>query len=238
MDWFKKTRFSKTAELDEKEYNKRKEQQEKLDDESWIWIDGYMATEIDMTYLDLSLKCELHKQYNAKDVEFSLCKELKEVFAWNELDGKNRFFKVKALVRSADYNNYYCKKSSYDVYLPYHSPSLRRIFAKSVILEEEVTYSNGLKDYIHNKFEFIENEQEYEQLKYELYPSLRERKFIAELRSVGYSELFSNILYKEKANSASVMNEDKVLKKTFDKARSFKEEGISKEMSIYLLLKS
>lgn len=110
MGWFKKTRFSKTAELDEKEYNNRKEQQENSDNECWIWIDGYMATEIDMTYLDLSLKCELHKQYEAKDVEFYLCRELEEVFAWNELDGKNRFFKVKALVRSTDYNNYYYKK--------------------------------------------------------------------------------------------------------------------------------
>lgn len=206
--------------------------------DEWIWMDGYKGTDIDMKCRGFGYK--LHKQYNidgeVKECEngFHLCRELNEVFGWYPLNGNTRFFKVKALVRKEDYDNYYrCRGIGFITTDPYYEPK-RKIAAKSIIFEEEIAYSSGLKEYIHNKYKFIDTEQEYIQLRNTKYEHFREKKFINTFKGLGYSELFANILYDEKVKRSNV---DSWLFDMMKKAKAFKEEGVSKELSIYLLLK-
>ena len=108
---------------------------------------------------------------------------------------------------------------------------LWKIVAKSIVFYEEITYSNGLKDYIHEKCKFIENDQEYTYLNN--YKVFRKRKFITTLKDIGYSELFSNVLYEDKMR---LENEDQKLFDTITKAKVLKEEDVSKDVAVYLLL--
>lgn len=80
--------------------------------EEWIWVEGYKGTDKDM-------KCrgyqyELGKRFDISyDAEieecvrgFHLCLHLKDVYDHYSIGKGHRFFKVKALVRKSDYDNY------------------------------------------------------------------------------------------------------------------------------------
>lgn len=80
--------------------------------EEWIWVEGYKGTYSDMTCN--GYQYELGKQY---DIEkgtvvkecsngFHLCLKLEDVFNYYGIGGRNRFFKVKALVRKSEYDTY------------------------------------------------------------------------------------------------------------------------------------
>lgn len=234
MNWFKRNIVSEDVEAEDE----NKDNAEIKNTDKWIWIEGYKGTDIDMKCR--GFEYELHKQYDidgeVKECEngFHLCRELKEVFRWYSLSGNSRFFKVKSLVRKEDYDSYYKRREIGWISAWYDTPP-REIAAKSIIFEEEMTYSNGLKEYIHNQYKFIENEQEYACLKCDDYENFRKRKFITILKDIGYSELFSNVLYKDKMR---LENEDQKLFETITKAKAFNEENVSKEMSVYLLLNS
>lgn len=203
--------------------------------DKWIWIEGYKGTDCDMKCR--GFQYELNRQYDiegdVKECEngFHLCLNLKDVFGWYKIKHGNRFFKVKALVRKNDFDNY-----GSIFYKPFCSEPIvtDKIVAKSIVFTEEIGYSNGLKEYIHNQYKFIDNEQEYIKLKNIKYECFRKRKLVDTLKEIGYSELFANILYDKKANSSNV---DVTLFDVMNKAKAFKEEGVSKDISVYLLLK-
>ncbi|WP_330653117.1 DUF7666 domain-containing protein, partial [Clostridioides difficile] len=80
----------------------------KKNSEEWIWIEGYKGTDRDMKCRNFQY--ELNKTYSVEEIHrgniniydygFHLCLDLKDVFRCYNLDLSNRFFKVKALVRS------------------------------------------------------------------------------------------------------------------------------------------
>jgi hypothetical protein len=81
--------------------------------EKWIWVDGYKGTNKDMQGHG-NYQFEIGKRYDMPlDTEirdchagFHLSLNLKDVFKHYRVGNSNRFFKVRALVRERDYNNY------------------------------------------------------------------------------------------------------------------------------------
>lgn len=84
----------------------------KLQDK-WIWVDGYKGTTKDMQGHD-NYQFEIGKRYDMPlDIEirdchagFHLSLNLKDVFKHYPIGKGNRFFKVRALVRERDFNQY------------------------------------------------------------------------------------------------------------------------------------
>lgn len=81
--------------------------------EKWIWVEGYKGTNKDMQGHG-KYQFEIGKRYDMPtDVEirdchsgFHLSLNMKDVFQHYKIGGGNRFFKVRALVREKDFNDY------------------------------------------------------------------------------------------------------------------------------------
>ena len=82
-------------------------------EEKWIWVEGYKGTDKNMQGHG-NYQFEVGKRYDMPtDVEirdchsgFHLSLTMKDVFAHYGIGNGNRFFKVKALVREKDFNEY------------------------------------------------------------------------------------------------------------------------------------
>lgn len=80
--------------------------------EEWIWIEGYKGTHADMTCQ--CFQYELGAGYHIDDDKeirecvngFHLCLKLEDVFRYYTPGDGKRYFKVKALVRKRDYEEY------------------------------------------------------------------------------------------------------------------------------------
>lgn len=81
--------------------------------EKWIWVEGYKGTDKDLQGHG-NYQFEVGKRYDMPtDAEiedchsgFHLSLNLKDVFGYYSIGNGNRFFKVKALVREKDFNEY------------------------------------------------------------------------------------------------------------------------------------
>ena len=90
-----------------------KKKEEKLQEGEWIRVKGYKGMKEDMK-AHYDFQYELGKTYTVEDPDsveiceygyhFSL--NLKDVFRYYDLVNNNRFFKVEALVRKKDYDEY------------------------------------------------------------------------------------------------------------------------------------
>ena len=118
-------------------------------EEEWIWVEGYKGTDKNMCCRDYQY--ELGKQYDMpKDVEikacengFHLCLNFTDVYPYYyNIGNGNRFFKVKALVRKSDVENYGTETcGNYSVYL-----DCDKLVAKSIIFISELMMDEILKD--------------------------------------------------------------------------------------------
>ncbi len=118
-------------------------------EEEWVWVEGYKGTDKDMKCRDFQY--ELGTQYDIPDGQvieecksgFHLCLELADVFCYYGVGDGNRYFKVKALVRKSDKDNY----SSTFVYNGYYiRPGSNKLAAKSIVFISELKYDEILKD--------------------------------------------------------------------------------------------
>lgn len=81
-------------------------------EEEWIWVEGYKGTDKDMKCRDFQY--ELGTQYDMPEDEplevcrggFHLCLLLDNVYNYYNIGNGHRFFKVKALVRKSDAEQY------------------------------------------------------------------------------------------------------------------------------------
>ena len=105
-------------------------------EEEWIWVEGYKGTDKDMKCRDfqygLGMQYEMPEDQKIKECEsgFHLCLYLSDVFNYYGVGNSNRFFKVKALVRKTDRENY--RFASF-------YGGLNKLVAKSIIFTSELT---------------------------------------------------------------------------------------------------
>lgn len=124
-------------------FKKNKKTEEiKKECEEWIWVDGYKGMDKDMQCYG-GFQYELGKSYDMPEdatIEacnggFHMCLKLKDVFSHVPIRSNNRFFKVRALVRKFDLDNYGVR-SRYD-----WTSILRddKLAAKSIEIVQELT---------------------------------------------------------------------------------------------------
>lgn len=114
--------------------------------EEWIWVEGYKGTDKDMRCRDFQY--ELGKQYDMPEDQtikacesgFHLCLEFDDVFNYYDIRNNHRFFKVRALVRKTDKDNYGhpILNWSYRRYGVSHG-CCDKLAAKSIIFLSELT---------------------------------------------------------------------------------------------------
>lgn len=149
MNIFKKA-ITKAKELDET-IESLKETPTPEPEEEWIWVEGYKATDANMQCR--GYQYELGVQYNMPEDEpiqvcesgFHLCLQLNDVFYYYSIGDGIRFFKVKALVRKVDKDNY-CGAVKYRDGWYTTSTYKNKLAAKSIIFTSELTYDEILED--------------------------------------------------------------------------------------------
>lgn len=120
-------------------------------EEEWVWVEGYKGTDRNMCCRDCQY--ELDKQYDMledKIIEcesgFHLCLTLGDVMKYYSIGQGNRFFKVKALVRKSDKDEYgeelYADCQGYRYYTGYKD----KLVAKSIIFQSELTIDEIFAD--------------------------------------------------------------------------------------------
>lgn len=85
----------------------------KREEEEWIWVEGYKGTNKNIQGYD-NYQFELGKRYDMpEDAEIEKCRSgyhfclnLSDVYSFYGIGKGNRFFRVKALVRKKDWENY------------------------------------------------------------------------------------------------------------------------------------
>ena len=119
--------------------------------EEWIWVEGYKATDANMQCR--GYQYELGVQYDMLEDEpiqacesgFHLCLQLNDVFDYYSIGGGVRFFKVKALVRQTDKDNYRGAIRYCDGWYSTGNCN-NKLAAKSIIFTSELTYDEILED--------------------------------------------------------------------------------------------
>ena len=109
--------------------------------EEWVRVKGYKGMHKDMK-AHYDFQYELGKTYTVEDPDsISICEygyhfslNLKDVFRYYDLKNNNRFFKVEALVRKKDYNEY---GKTYTTTI--FSDRVDKLVAKEITILEEVS---------------------------------------------------------------------------------------------------
>ena len=95
----------------------------------WIWIDAYKGTDKNMRCLGKQYRMGIEDTYGDNVVlgskGYHVCTDLKHCFKNYDYNFKNRFFKVKALVRAHDYE--------------YRNVNNTVLVAKAIKFTEEIT---------------------------------------------------------------------------------------------------
>lgn len=176
-------------------------------EEEWIWVEGYKGTDKDMRCRDFQY--ELGMQYNMPEDQeiqkcasgFHLCLYLYDVFHYYNVGCGNRFFKVKALVRKIDKENYLSSNYFFGNYS-------NKLVAKSIIFISELTC-----DEILQYFDSVKNLPEnYKKLAIDVSVDHAIRQYkINTLIKDGYSEPFAAYIVSiekfEKAHALGCQND-------------------------------
>ena len=212
--------------------------------DEWIEIIGYKG-------MDENMRCRDGFQYKLggtyiitepSTVEvckngYHLCQLPEETFNYYNDFLRNRYFKVRAIVRKEEFDKYDGK-----------------IAAKEIEILEELTTENVYELICKSKYKTcnslsLENFKRFRFMSDMEIDKIMRLESIQKLKDIGYSETFSMVLI-ERVNfiSQSTINfgywhysqssfTDEHFEKIYAKAKAFKEEGLSPDMCAYLLLK-
>ena len=146
--------------------------------EEWVWVEGYKGMDKDMRCRDFQY--EVGKRYDMPEdamIEvcvsgFHFCRHLRSTFNYYALDGGNRFFKVRGLVRAGKYYNG------------------DKFAAKSIEIIEEVSRDELLEDFGADKWA-----EKYKDMLFDIgYKATVRTMSLDELMDYGYSLPFANYL--------------------------------------------
>jgi len=211
----------------------------------WIWVVGYKGTDKDMKcYNDFQYELGKTYKFDGEIVECQngshFCLTLHDVMEYVRFNFSNRYFKVKALVRKSDYENYgkHVRIRDND------SRFVDKLVAKEICLIEEVSteeiweagnrHSYSRPEWIDtiDEFKTIHNIEEYRKFAYEKAFNMVEGE---------YSEAFITVVFSRNMNPWCLgfcsLNEQTPKRDFVEEMLAYAEEGLSPDMRAFLLLK-
>lgn len=235
MSKFDRQMRERQKEMEQKEMEQKKAEEEAKKEE-WIWVEGFKGTDAKMICRDYQF--EMYEQFDIPegreivDCEcgFHFCKDLKDVFPYYDIGNGNRFFRVRALVRKEDYENYgkLYKTSHYPsntlFYIPLIGTERNKLAVKSIQFLYELTPDEVFSTFdkeadVHT----WDTEKKALAMKHSL-NYVRNIERINELIALGYSKAFAEYI---------VMNTTK-----FNKAKAVgSQTGLSMDMKVLYILK-
>lgn len=218
------------------------ENEEVINQEEWVWIEGYKGTKTDMTCKGFQF--DFNKEYIVDGIVeicgngFHFCKNLTNVFSFYELNPHNRFFKVKALVKKSDLEKSKDKRAVgvRNLYLYSNDYTDDKYVAKKIIFLEEVSFEELLV-HIQRKYDFVENENDWNLIRENGYKEFKRRYFFNQLKGVNFSETFLTIIFnKIDCSKSSIRLTCSYMRRIIDFIKAMNDEGVSKDMAVYLIL--
>lgn len=98
-------------------------------EQEYIWVDAYKGTDANMVCKGKQYRMNVEDHYSGKvalgSKGYHVCTDLKHCFNTYDYNFRNRFFKVKALVKAKDYQ--------------YRNPNNTTLVAKAIKFVEEIT---------------------------------------------------------------------------------------------------
>lgn len=234
MSKFERQMREKQVEMEAKQ---KAEEEAKKATEEWIWVEGYKGTDANMICRDY--RFAMHEQFDIPEGEeivdcengFHFCRDLEDVFAYYKIGNGHRFFRVRGLVRKADYENYgkeYISSSSSSGTLwsiPRLFPQTRdKLAAKSIQFLYELTPDEIFATF--NEAADVHTwdaEQKALAMQHDL-NYVRNISRIKELVALGYSETFADYIVNNTTSS--------------DKAKAVgSQTGLSMDVKVLYILK-
>lgn len=181
--------------------------------EEWIWVEGYKATEKDMTcrgyQYELGMQHDMPDDADIKECEqgFHLCKTLDDVFRYYEVCDGHRFFKVRALVRKSHYERYGKTTEEYEEYVKlgrtaygftphfWGSNVYDKMVARSIIFEQELT----VDEIIESRYDYVKTwPDKYKNLVLQTgIENANEVLKVDKLVEIGFSETFARYITRQ-----------------------------------------
>ena len=225
-------------ELDEKERKKRELQRviELQEQEEWVYVEGIKGMTKDMKGYD-NFQFEVGKTY-IKDGLIEICKNgfhlslnLEDVLHHYGLCKGNRFFKVRALVRKEDLDEY-GTITEVDIFFYGKQKIIKnKLVSKEIEILEEFSDEELFEEYKEmksGKSKWIEDIDDFKYCRKHGENKLAEAKLNVKLIVLGINELLVNILTKD--------FEDIRSREMFvDYVEALSKENISRDMFIYLI---
>ena len=175
---------------------------------TWVWVEGYKGTDKDMCCQGFQYELGKVYQMHREEVEeckngYHCCLNLNDVFSYYHIGNGHRFFKVRALVRLSDKNEYGMGGITYDFKFGLnYNISRNKLVAAEIEFLEELTIDEILSNTRASAWT-----DEYKKLALEIGIDEAERKMrITDLTDLGYSLPFASyILSKKKYNVAKAV---------------------------------
>ena len=216
-----------------------------IDENSWVWVDGYKGTDANMACIGFQFS--MNKTYIADgSIEecrngFHLCRELEKTLTYyNPINAPCRYFKVRALVRKKDLyklqNKIYEKYENRYVISNRYDPDRYRIVSKisdklvskQIIFTEEIDF-DMIKQYLPTEFN-IDRDKWSDMLKAGSYENYFKGFIKEDMLEFGISETLATIILGNK-----VLDELPRVFRFRDKFIGLVESGVSMDMCLYLL---
>lgn len=226
-------------ELDEKERKKRELQRviELQEQEEWVYVEGIKGMTEDMKGYD-NFQFEVGKTY-IKDGLIEICKNgfhlslnLEDVLHHYGICKGNRFFKVRALVRKKDLDEY-GTITEVDIFFYGKQKIIKnKLVSKEIEILEELSDEELFEEYKEmksGKSKWIEDIDDFKYCRKHGENKLAEAKLNVKLIVLGINELLVNILTKD---FDSVKSREIFV----DYVEALSKENISRDMFIYLII--
>lgn len=226
-------------ELDKKE-KERRELQEKIDlqnQEEWVYVEGIKGMTEDMKGYD-NFQFEVGKTY-IKDGLIEICKNgfhlslnLEDVLHHYGICKGNRFFKVRALVRKKDLDEYGTITEVDNFFYGKQKIIKNKLVSKEIEILEELSDEELFEEYKKmesGKSRWIEDIDDFKYCRKHGEDKLAEVKLNVKLIVLGINELLVNILTKD---FLSV----RIREIFVDYVEALSKEQLSRDMFIYLII--
>ena len=225
-------------ELDEKERKKRELQRviELQEQEEWVYVEGIKGMTKDMKGYD-NFQFEVGKTY-IKDGLIEICKNgfhlslnLEDVLHHYGICKGNRFFKVRALVRKKDLDEYGTITEVDNFFYGKQKIIKNKLVSKEIEILEEFSDEELFEEYKEmksGKSKWIEDIDDFKYCRKHGENKLAEAKLNVKLIVLGINELLVNILTKD---FDSVKSREIFV----DYVEALNKENISRDMFIYLI---